>query len=258
MECCHAAVSSLSWTLIVGGVAYLLRQRRMCAPYGRYTPGEGWCCPAGLGWFVQEVPAFLLPLLLLLLPGEEASDPGRSEQSTGRTLLLCAFMMHYFHRSVIYSFLTRGRPVPVPIVLYAAIFCSLNGFLQGHHLLHCAHFERTWTTHARLAAGFLLFLVGMIINIHSDHILRSLRKPGETVYRIPHGGMFEFVSGANYFGEILEWTGFAVAAWSLPSFAFAFFTACSIGPRAYHHHRDYMQRFEDYPRSRKAVLPFVF
>lgn len=35
--------------------------------------------------------------------------------------------------------------------------------------------------------GFLLFVVGMTINIHSDHILRSLRKPGETVYRIPQG-----------------------------------------------------------------------
>ena len=30
------------------------------------------------------------------------------------------------------------------------------------------------------------------------------------------GGMFEFVSGANFFGEILEWTGFAVASWSFP------------------------------------------
>ncbi|XP_049912490.1 3-oxo-5-alpha-steroid 4-dehydrogenase 2-like, partial [Epinephelus moara] len=77
----------------------------------------------------------------------------------------------------------------------------------------------------------------MIINIHSDHILRGLRRPGETVYRIPHGGMFEFVSGANFFGEIVEWCGYAVATWSLPTFAFAFFTVCSIGPRAYHHHR---------------------
>lgn len=149
----------------------------------------------------------------------------------------------------------------------------------------------------------------MIINIHSDHILRNLRKPGERTYQIPQGttantawpfrlwllcppryspslchsgGMFYFVSGANFFGEIVEWCGFALAAWSLPAFAFAFFTACSIGPRAYHHHRwlhspasycrvkesliwfvfviidrDYKKRFEDYPSSRKAVIPFI-
>ncbi|XP_044047411.1 3-oxo-5-alpha-steroid 4-dehydrogenase 2-like [Siniperca chuatsi] len=257
MECRDAAVSYLSWALIVGGVAYLQHQRRSHTQYGRYVPAEGRCCSARVAWFLQEVPSFLLPLLLLLLTEEPHSELGGSGHGTARKLLLCCFMLHYFHRSFIYGFLTRGRPVPLPIVLYAAIFCSLNGFLQGHHLLHCAQFEDTWLTDARLAAGFLLFAVGMVINIHSDFILRSLRKPGETVYRIPHGGMFEFVSGANFFGEIVEWCGYAVASWSLPTFAFAFFTACSIGPRACQHHRDYQQRFEDYPRGRKAVLPFL-
>ena len=61
--------------------------------------------------------------------------------------------MHLFFRSFIYAFLTRGRPVPLSIVLYAAIFCSLNGLLQGHHLLHCARFEDTWLTRTRVAAG---------------------------------------------------------------------------------------------------------
>lgn len=198
-------------------------------------------------------------------------------------------------RSFIFAYLTRGRPIPLHIVLYATIFCSLNGFLQGHHLLHCApQSTHTWLTGPRRAAGvygplvqsnlwfqpsnfssssgfrfvplagFLLFVLGMIINIHSDHILRNLRKPGEMTYRIPQGttannaqlprqwlpcppwylpslchlgGMFCFVSGANFFGEIVEWCGFALAAWSLPAFAFAFFTTCSIGPRACHHHR---------------------
>uniref|UniRef100_A0A8C9ZAC4 3-oxo-5-alpha-steroid 4-dehydrogenase n=1 Tax=Sander lucioperca TaxID=283035 RepID=A0A8C9ZAC4_SANLU len=257
MECREAVVSSLSWALIAGGALYLLQQTRSHTPYGRYAPpGESRCCPARLGWFLQEVPAFLLPLLILLYTDAEPGNTG--DKSTGRTLLLGTFMLHYFHRTFIYSFLMRGRPVPLPIVLYAAIFCSLNGFLQGHFLLHCARYDPGWLTHARLAAGFLLFVCGLIINIHSDHILRSLRRPGETVYRIPYGGMFEFVSGANFFGEIVEWCGYAVATWSLPTFAFAFFTVCSIGPRAVHHHRyDYQQRFEDYPRSRKALIPFI-
>ncbi len=35
--------------------------------------------------------------------------------------------------------------------------------------------------------GVILFLVGMIINIHSDSVLRNLRKPGEQGYKIPRG-----------------------------------------------------------------------
>ncbi|CAK6984291.1 -oxo-5-alpha-steroid 4-dehydrogenase 2-like, partial [Scomber scombrus] len=57
-----------------------------------------------------------------------------------------------YGRSFIYAFLTRGRPVPLLFVLYAAIFCSINGFLQGHHLLHCARFGDAGLTDARLAA----------------------------------------------------------------------------------------------------------
>ncbi|XP_035993612.1 3-oxo-5-alpha-steroid 4-dehydrogenase 2 [Fundulus heteroclitus] len=250
MQCRHAAVSSLSGALVVGGAAYLLRQSRLCGQYGRYAQADSRCWPAPLAWFLQEVPAFLVPLLLLL--GSDAPDQG-----TGRTLLLWTFMLHYFYRSVVYSLLTRGRPVPLKIIVSCVIFCSVNGFLQGHHLLHCAHFQHTWLSNARMAAGVLLFYLGLTINIHSDHILRGLREPGVFVYRIPRGGMFEFVSGANFFGEIVEWCGYALAAWSLPAFAFAFFTICSIGPRAYHHHRDYQQRFQDYPRSRKAILPFI-
>ena len=32
-----------------------------------------------------------------------------------------------------------------------------------------------------------MFFVGMAINIHSDHILRNLRRPGESGYKIPKG-----------------------------------------------------------------------
>ena len=35
--------------------------------------------------------------------------------------------------------------------------------------------------------GVTMFFVGMLVNIHSDHILRNLRKPGETGYKIPQG-----------------------------------------------------------------------
>ncbi|XP_042338740.1 3-oxo-5-alpha-steroid 4-dehydrogenase 2-like, partial [Plectropomus leopardus] len=137
MECQDSVVSSLTWFLIILGVIMLLNQIFKETKYGRYSFKTGYFCPARLAWFLQEVPAFLLPLLLLLLTEEE---PGRTGDSTRdktgdrtgdmiwRRLLLYAFMLHYFHKSIIYAFLTRGRPVPLLIVLLAAIFCSLNGF----------------------------------------------------------------------------------------------------------------------------------
>jgi len=70
--------------------------------------------------------------------------------------------------------------------------------------------------------------------------------------------MFEYISGANFFGEIIEWLGFAIACWTLGGWAFALMTACNIGPRAYHHHCWYLEKFkETYPKNRKAIIPFI-
>jgi 3-oxo-5-alpha-steroid 4-dehydrogenase 1 len=90
----------------------------------------------------------------------------------------------------------------------------------------------------------------------AHHVMRDA---GETAYKIPRGGMFEYVSGANFFGEILEWTGFALASWSLVAFAFAFFTFSNTGPRGVNHHKWYQKKFsDDYPKTRKGVIPFIW
>lgn len=53
----------------------------------------------------------------------------------------------------------------------------------------------------------------------------------------PTGGMFEYVSGANFLGEITEWVGFALAGHSVHSAAFAVFTAVVLASRAVAHHK---------------------
>lgn len=78
-------------------------------------------------------------------------------------------------------------------------------------------------------------------------------------YKIPQGGAFRLVSGANFAGEILEWSGWALAAGGqMPASAFALFTFCNIAPRAWHHHCWYKDKFDDYPKERRAVIPFVW
>ncbi|TSK18056.1 3-oxo-5-alpha-steroid 4-dehydrogenase 2 [Bagarius yarrelli] len=225
MQCMERSVCFLSWSLIVGGFLYFVRQLKSHTEYGRYTQTDAprMMVPAKAAWFLQELPSFLVPVFLLL-----TTD---TSHGLGRSIHLWTFCLHYFHRTFIYSPLTKGRPCPLFVMVSAAVFCSLNGFLQGHYMLHCAHYHDTWHTDVR-------FIMGERIRTY--------------------GGMFRWVSGANFFGEILEWCGYTVATWSLPSFAFAFFTVCSIGPRAYHHHKFYLEKFDNYPKSRKAVIPFLF
>lgn len=51
------------------------------------------------------------------------------------------------------------------------------------------------------------------------------------------GGLFEYVSAANYFGEVVEWCGYGLASWSVQGGAFALFTFCVLLSRALQHHR---------------------
>lgn len=100
----------------------------------------------------------------------------------------------------------------------------------------------------------------MFINIHSDKIIRDLRKPGDKRHYIPRGGMFRYVSSANYFGEILEWTGFAVLTWSWAGAVFAWWTFANLTPRSAALYRRYKNEFgnEFTKEKRKRIIPFIY
>lgn len=51
------------------------------------------------------------------------------------------------------------------------------------------------------------------------------------------GGLFEYITAANYFGEVIEWCGYALASWSIQGWAFAVFTFCVLLTRAQQHHQ---------------------
>jgi len=178
--------------------------------------------------------------------------------------MLGLFLLHYVNRAVIFPLrIASDKPTPLLVFLMAFMFCFLNGYMQARDITQYHRFEHD--SEIRMWTGVTVFFIGMGINIDSDSILRNLRRGPQDAgkYYIPRGGMFDYVSGANFFGEIVEWTGFALASGSVPAAVFAFFTVCNIGPRAVQHHLDYKIKFsgrdgkELYPVERKALIPFL-
>lgn len=248
----EAMFDTVAKGMLVWGVIIFVALQVKEAEYGRYSKDNGYFINGHLGWFIQELPSLAIPVWMMCF-----TESYLLENTSNRILLFC-FIAHYIHRTLIYPLLLKGKPLPLFMVILAFLFCTVNGYLQGGYLLYSARYTDDWINHPQFIIGIVLFMLGLIINIHSDYILRNLRKPGETGYKIPTGGMFEYISGANFYGEILEWCGFALASNSLPAFAFAFSSCCNLGPRAVHHHRWYKEKFDDYPSNRKAIIPFVF
>jgi steroid 5-alpha reductase family enzyme len=117
--------------------------------------------------------------------------------------------------------------------------------------------DNWWLKNPTFFVGIGIFLTGFAINI-PDHILRNLRGFKETGYKIPLGGLFRWVSSPNYLGEIIEWSGFLLATWSLAALVFVVFTFANLAPRAWAHRKWYLANFPDYPERRKALIPWIF
>ncbi|OQV18985.1 3-oxo-5-alpha-steroid 4-dehydrogenase 1 [Hypsibius exemplaris] len=245
----------MGFAMIATAIVVYLALSFFPAPYGRYsTAAAGPQIDSKLAWIVQEAPSLIIPILVYFL-----MDNGRP--TFEGKILIGLFVLHYLQRTVIYGSLIRGgKTTSLSTAALAFVFTAYNGYMQSRSLLQFRKLGEGYTTvnHPFFIAGVAIFVIGMAINIHSDSVLRGLRADGSPGYKIPRGGMFDFVSAANYFGEIVEWTGFAIAAGQLQGLAFFIFTLANLVPRAMTHHDWYLQKFRsEYPLGRTAILPFL-
>jgi protein-S-isoprenylcysteine O-methyltransferase Ste14 len=221
------------------------------APYGRHgRAGWGPTVPARVGWLVMECPASLV-FLGVYLAGDHRAE-------LVPLILLLLWQTHYIQRAFVYPLLMRaGARMPLSVMAMAIAFNVLNGFINARWVSALGHYPPSWLADPRFIVGAALFLGGLALNLNSDRTLRQLRGPGESGYRVPHGGAYRWVSAPNYLGEIVEWSGWALATWSLAGLAFALYTIANLAPRAVSNHRWYREHFADYPPARRALIPYV-
>ena len=227
------------------------------AGYGKfYNRKWGPAVNNKLGWVLMEAPVFIA-MLLLWLYSERRDD-------LVRLAFLFLFELHYIHRSFVFPLRLRGNsPMPLSIVFMGVTFNVLNALMQGGWIFYHSpddNYGRDWLTDPRFIAGFLVFLIGMYINISSDDIIRNLRKEGDTRHYLPQGGMFRYVTSANYFGEFIEWVGFAILTWSWAGAVFALWTFANLAPRASRIYDKYQAEFGDEldTKKTKRIIPFIY
>lgn len=222
------------------------------APYGRhYKAGWGPKLPNRAAWMLMELPALLTITLLIFM-----SPVSNSPQVW---VPLMFWIIHYGYRTFIFPALMHPseKTFPALLVLFAIGFNILNGYNNATALVQNGRTDDPLMS-LHFVVGVIVFISGFILHFHSDRIIRNLRKPGETGYKIPHGGMFSRVSSPNYLGEIIQWIGWAIMTWSLAGLAFALFTFCNLAPRAISNHRWYRRHFADYPSDRRILLPGIY
>jgi len=222
------------------------------APYGRHIrKGWGKNISARVGWVVMESPCVILMIIYAWLV--------KDQLQIVHTVFLTLWLIHYIHRSFIYPFVIdmTNPKMPISIAASAFFFNIVNVNVQAIGIFYFAEYAQNWLNSSLFYFGACIFFLGMFINIKSDYLIVALRKENGPGYHMPSKFMHKYISAPNYFGEIIEWIGWAILTWSISGLVFALWTIANLFPRALAHHKWYQEKFSDYPKSRKAIIPGI-
>ncbi|MCB1159696.1 MAG: DUF1295 domain-containing protein [Leptospiraceae bacterium] len=116
--------------------------------------------------------------------------------------------------------------------------------------------EQINLTSALLLGGFI-FIAGQIINLYHHIILAGLRKGDSKDYVVPQTGLFSYVVCPHYTGELLSWLGIAISSCFVEIYLifwimFSYLLARSINTKKW-----YVEKFPDFPKSRKFLFPYI-
>ena len=245
----------LAWIGAAPIVAGILLFREEIPRGSKRSNQSGWAVNTRVGWVLKEAPGALQLVYWFFRKDTNPVPIAR--------IFLAAYAIHYIYRIFIYPLLLRtGRRknITVENLFHTFIWHFCNEGLIGYWLTRRCNLSITWLYSWQFIAGWILFSVGLAITISHDAFLIALRRKEDHrgSIRIPEGGLFEFVANGNFFGECVEWLGFAIMTWSLPGFAFFLWTCANLIPTAVANDRWYRRTMKDkYPKDRKAIIPFL-
>ncbi|KAL5504699.1 hypothetical protein ACEPAH_7362 [Sanghuangporus vaninii] len=248
-------------------------------------------------WIIMEIVCpitFVATLIKAPLSQGSAIPPLSLSLRDPRTLLSLLFLIHYVNRALIYPLRSPPRSkAHICVPLAALFFQTTSGSLLGTYFsspeayafLNSQKFGSAFSRPS-FWLGITFWFLGWTGNVLHDEILMDIRrdalkKKQELVdkgrakssdkphYGIPRGYLYHYISYPNYFCEWIEWAGFSLAAAPFPSLSYTGFTTAYppwlfffslvfvMWSRAYRGHQWYLSKFPDYPKERRAVIPFI-
>jgi protein-S-isoprenylcysteine O-methyltransferase Ste14 len=139
--------------------------------------------------------------------------------------------------------------IPMAFLLYYAGFSLLGGTRQ---------IPIDWIDGLAIAA----FCVGSVLNTYSEILRDRWKKKPENKGKLYTNGLFRYSRHINYFGDLVWVSGFALLTrnvWSvlIPLLLFAFFYFYNAPELDKHLRTKYPQRFAEYEKTTKMLIPFL-
>ncbi|KAJ8953261.1 hypothetical protein NQ318_015843 [Aromia moschata] len=220
-----------------------------------------------IGWNTVFLFEYAGPLIIYIIvacrPWLLYGDKGNEiEMSLTAKIATVCWSIHYLKRILETLFVHRFSHGTMPI---RNLFKNC-GYYWGFTLYVAYHVNHPLFTPPPLVLqiiGIALFVACEVGNFSVHILLRNLRPAGTGVRKIPVPGkciftnLFNFVSCPNYTYEIGAWIGFTLMTSCLPAGLFTLAGFYQMAVWAQGKHRNYLKEFPDYPKQRKAIVPFI-
>ncbi|KAJ9545949.1 hypothetical protein OSB04_025656 [Centaurea solstitialis] len=172
-------------------------------------------------------------------------------------LLKFAVTFHFFKRDMEVLFVHKysgGMVLGSVILISIFYFSAAIGLIVVHYLslgLQEPSIDLKYI-------GLIVFILGIFGNFYHHSLLSKLRKTNEKGYKIPQGGLFNYVICPHYLFEILIFVGISFISQTPLAFACTFGDSLYLIARSYETRKWYVNKFEDFPKNIKCVIPYVF
>jgi len=221
-----------------------------------------------VGWSTVFYTEYAGPLLIYLLfyvrPSVIYGDVSGGSNSNHLAVHLAAIChsAHYLKRLLETKFVHRFSHGTMPLMnifknsTYYWMFAAWQAYLINHPLYTSPGMNQVYGA----LAVFTLAETGNLV-IHLA--LRDLRPKGSTERKIPFPtgnpftNLFNLVSCPNYTYEVTSWIAFAVMTQNVGTIVFALLGFMQMAVWAKGKHRNYKKEFGNYPKQRKAIVPFL-
>lgn len=187
-----------------------------------------------------------------------ASAPG----STAMHVAALCWTLHYAKRILETLFIHRFSHESMPLRNLFKNCAYYWGFAAwiAYYVNHPAY---TPPPNAWLVAGAAGFFVCELGNLSIHLALRNLRSDGSRTRRIPYPTgnpftlLFRYVSVPNYTYEIGSWLCFSLMTSTASALVFTVAGFVQMTEWAIKKHVNYRKEFPDYPKGRRAIVPFL-
>ncbi|KAF8170697.1 3-oxo-5-alpha-steroid 4-dehydrogenase-domain-containing protein [Mycena galopus ATCC 62051] len=225
---------------------------------------------AQIGWVTVFIVEYLGPLLIhpLIYHFPKLFYGTEVEHSALQKSVYAMVLMHFIKRELETLFVHRFSHATMPwtnIFKNSGHYWFLSGLFLAYDVYRPAFsapsVAGTWRDGPLLTVGWVIWTYAELSNFSVHLYLRSLRPAGTTTRAVPMGYGFTApfnLAFPNYFFETIAWTAIAAMTGSLAAGLFLIVAVVQMSLWAVKKHATYKKEFGDkYPRSRKALFPFL-